>query len=109
MVRVPVARLEDLRPEVGREVRVRYWEYAVWLLRDGSVRVMDANCQHTGAPLADGQIKHGCVICPWHGWAYDLTDGRRRTAFGDMPGIRTYPAWVEDGLVWVELPDDPLK
>jgi nitrite reductase/ring-hydroxylating ferredoxin subunit len=105
---VAIAPLDELRPGIGHHVRVEFWDYAVWLLPDGSVRVLDNSCEHVGGPLVDGAIKDGCVICPWHGWRYDLTTGRRRTAFGDVGGVRSYRAWVEDGRVWAELPDDPL-
>jgi nitrite reductase (NADH) small subunit len=105
---VAIARLEQLRPGIGRQVRIDFWDYAVWLLDDGSVRVLDNSCPHVGGPLVDGAIHDGCVVCPWHGWRYDLRSGHRRTAFGDVSGVRAYRAWVEGDDVWAELPDDPL-
>jgi nitrite reductase/ring-hydroxylating ferredoxin subunit len=104
---VVVARVEQLRPDVGRHIRVDFWDYAVWLLRDGSVRVLDSYCQHVGGPLVDGAVKDGCVICPWHGWMYDMATGYRRTALGDVAGVRAYRAWIDGGDVWAELPDRP--
>src|SRR6202011_2718597 len=65
---VTVARLDELVPLVGRHMRVNYWDYAVWLLPDGSVRVLDNACEHVGGPLVDGAIADGCVVRPWHGW-----------------------------------------
>lgn len=103
-----VARLDQLRPGVGLQVRVHFWEYAVWLLPDGTVRVIDNSCLHMGGPLGDGAVRDGCVVCPWHGWRYDLSTGRRMTAIGEFPGVRSYPAWVEGGEVWADLPDEPL-
>ena len=105
---VPIARVEQLRPGVGHQVRVGFWDYAVWVLPDGSARVIDNACEHVGGPLVDGAVRDGCVICPWHGWTYDLATGHRRTAFGDIAGVRAYRAWVENDQVWVDLPDDPL-
>jgi len=32
-------------------------------------------CTHRGAPLHEGTIADGCVVCPWHGSAFDLSDG----------------------------------
>jgi len=101
---VIVARLGELVPLVGRQVRIAGWDYAVWLLPDGSVRVLDNSCEHLGAPIVDGAIRDGCVVCPWHGWCYELSTGRRRTAFGDFPGINAYPATVVDGNVVADLP-----
>jgi len=106
---VVVAQLQHLRPGVGVRVRVRFRDYAVWLLPDGSARVLDNYCSHIGGPLSDGPLEDGCVICPWHGWAFDLSSGRRRMVFGDFPGVRAYRAWVQDGQVWAELPDSSLS
>jgi nitrite reductase/ring-hydroxylating ferredoxin subunit len=102
---VVVARVYQLRPEVGRHVRVDYWDYAVWLLEDGSVWMLDGYCQHVGGPLADGTVRDGCVTCPWHGWVYDLASGCRRTALGDVGGVRAYRAWTDGGRIWADLPD----
>lgn len=99
-----VARLDQLRPGVGVQVRSNGCDYAVWLLDDGAVRVIDNNCLHTGGPLVDGAVRDGCVVCPWHGWRYDLATGLHRTPIGDFPGVGAYPAWVADGQVWVDLP-----
>ncbi len=88
-------------------MRVRFWDYSVWLLDDGGVYVIDNYCLHVGGPLADGAVQDGCVVCPWHGWRYELATGYRMTAIGPMPGVRAYRAWVEDGQVWADLPTEP--
>jgi nitrite reductase/ring-hydroxylating ferredoxin subunit len=36
---------------------------------------IDGMCSHQGGPLAAGQVRDGCVTCPWHGWQYDLATG----------------------------------
>lgn len=28
-------------------------------------------CPHRGAPLSAGTVEHDCVVCPYHGWAFD--------------------------------------
>ena len=109
MPAVVVAQLSEVRPLIGRQVRVNHWDYAVWLLPDGQVHVLDNACEHVGGPLVDGAVVDGCVVCPWHGWRYELASGCRRTAIGDFPGVRSYRAWVDGGQVWADLPDDPLS
>ncbi len=42
---------------------------------DGEVRVLANRCSHRGAPLAEGTLEHGCVICPWHDSEFDLGTG----------------------------------
>ena len=76
----------------------------MWWLGDEEVRVLDNTCLHVGGPLADGLVEGGCVVCPWHGWTYDLSTGRRRTALGEVDGVGSYKAWLEGDAVWAELP-----
>jgi nitrite reductase (NADH) small subunit len=37
---------------------------------------MDGMCAHQGGPIAQGKLDGTCVTCPWHGWQYDITNGR---------------------------------
>jgi nitrite reductase (NADH) small subunit len=104
MAAVVVARVAELRPGTGRLARVNGRDYAVWLVGAEEVYVLDNDCQHLGGPLADGLVTDGCVVCPWHGWAYELATGRRRTAFGETSGVGSHRAWVEGDNVWADLP-----
>jgi len=46
------------------------------LVRSGdSVYALHAVCAHAGGPLPQGAVRDGCLVCPWHGARYRLTDG----------------------------------
>ena len=32
-------------------------------------------CLHRGGSLGDGELEGCIVVCPWHGWKYDVTTG----------------------------------
>lgn len=53
--------------------------YAVFTV-DGRVVVTDGACPHRGGPLADGVLRDGAVVCPWHWYVFDLATGTCRTA-----------------------------
>ena len=99
---VEVCRIESLSPERGRLVRAGDRELAVFLV-DGKVHVVDNRCEHAGGSLADGPLVDRCVICPSHGWVYDLRTGEALVGSRDANGVRAYQAWVEDGVVKLEL------
>lgn len=90
--------LDDLQPDRGRLVRAGGRDVAVFLV-DGEVRVVDNACLHTGGPLADGAVVDGCVICPFHGWVYDLATGQTVVGARTAGDLRAYEAWVEEGMV----------
>jgi nitrite reductase/ring-hydroxylating ferredoxin subunit len=53
----------------------------VLVYREGDVlRVLVEQCEHMAGPLADGEIVQrdgeACVMCPWHGSVFRLSDGR---------------------------------
>lgn len=57
-------------------LRVDVGDQPVVLVRQGAtVRAMDAVCSHYGAPMEDGEVRDGCLVCPWHGSAFRLEDG----------------------------------
>ena len=63
-------------------------------------------CPHEGYPLREGNLDDRCIItCNWHNWKFDLRSGRN--LYGGE-GLRTYPAEIRDGEVWIDLADPPL-
>ena len=48
---------------------------AVFRCRSGEVYATDAECPHRGGPLADGLVGDHSVICPLHGYVFDLRTG----------------------------------
>ncbi|RAU95375.1 Rieske (2Fe-2S) protein [Mycobacterium colombiense] len=86
----------------GRTFVVDGRQIAVFRCRDGSLRALDAVCPHRGGPLADGLVDADVVICPLHGFTYDLASGCE-VANGGAP-VTAYPVHADDGSVhlWVD-------
>ena len=68
---------------------------------NGTITAMENVCLHMGGPLGQGYIEGGKIVCPWHGWEYDLRTGE----LGDDPKskLAVYPIKVENGDVLIEL------
>jgi nitrite reductase (NADH) small subunit len=43
---------------------------------NGTLSALDNVCPHRGGPLSDGVILDGKIVCPWHGWQFDLQTGK---------------------------------
>lgn len=98
-IEVPVCRLEDLAPGQARHVKVGKSDIAV--VRVGEeVFALSNVCRHAFAPLVDGFVDGFHLICPWHGWRYDVRDGTT-----DHPGadVRAFEAFTRDGIVFVAV------
>jgi nitrite reductase/ring-hydroxylating ferredoxin subunit/uncharacterized membrane protein len=42
---------------------------------NGAVHAIHNRCTHRGGPLDEGDLEDGCVVCPWHGSRFRLSDG----------------------------------
>jgi nitrite reductase/ring-hydroxylating ferredoxin subunit len=42
---------------------------------NGTISVLDGVCPHEGGSLGEGSIEEGRVVCPWHGYTFDLRTG----------------------------------
>jgi len=62
------------------------------------VHCLNDVCPHRGAPLSQGWVSevqgHDCVVCPYHGWAFD-EEGVLR----DVPAAEKAEAWPRKQLV----------
>jgi len=66
---------------------------------DGAFHAIDNLCPHRGASLGDGAVDGCKVICPWHGWEFDIRTGNLAMS----EGVRTYRVEVREDEVWVEV------
>jgi nitrite reductase/ring-hydroxylating ferredoxin subunit/uncharacterized membrane protein len=41
----------------------------------GAVVALDARCPHRGGPMEQGELRDGCITCPWHGSAFRVDTG----------------------------------
>lgn len=60
----------------------------VWSNADGDVCVAEAVCPHMGSdlgPQAGGRVRKGCLVCPFHGFEYDVTGRCVATPYAPAP------------------------
>ena len=82
----------------GQATEVMIKERVIALFRHGGdLFAMDGMCAHQGGPVAEGQVEHGCVTCPWHGWQYELKTGIQ--TINRQPLQETFQVRENDGIV----------
>ena len=87
---IDAARAIGERP---RRYRIDDRELVVWRGADGLLVAPNA-CPHLGASLAEGRVRDGCLVCPWHGLVLD------EHGHG---GWRVLPSYDDGVLFWVRL------
>ena len=99
---VRVARVTDIPVGKGRFVDHPGVPVAVFNAGGGRFHAVSALCPHEDGPLAEGWLEAGAVVCPWHGFDFDVTTGACRAS--DGLSVAVYRTRVTDGVVEVELP-----
>ncbi len=103
MAFVRAASVADIPAGTIREVSVGGKAVAVANV-GGQFHAIDNTCLHRGGPLGDGVLEGKVVMCPWHGWEYDVTTGK----VGQNPsvGLACYPVEVRGAEVFVDAGTD---
>jgi len=60
------------------------------------------SCLHRGGPVCTGTLEGDTLICPWHGYQYDVKNGQLLE--DPSAKLATYPVEVRDGEVYVQVP-----
>jgi 3-phenylpropionate/trans-cinnamate dioxygenase ferredoxin component len=114
--------LADLPPDGVCEVETsEHGTLAVGVV-DGVPFAVSNVCRHQFAKLGRGQVREGCLECPWHRARYDvrtgeMTAGPKGRIFGFPPysktvqgiantaaKLRTFPVVQRDGAIWLATP-----
>ena len=95
-----------------------------WCDEGGRICVAEAVCPHLGAdlgPAAGGEVRDGCLVCPFHGFEYDITGQCVATPSAPPPKaakLRVFETRAVLGMVFAwwgiggrppqwSLPEDP--
>ena len=93
------ARFDDLREDQGTRVSIA--DTPILLVREGDqVHAFSADCPHAGAPLEQGAICNGRIVCPWHKGTFAVADGSLIEP-PPLAGLKRYPVAIENGDVLV--------
>ncbi len=68
---------------------------------DGNYFATDNTCVHRGGPLGEGLMEGTTVICPWHGWEFDVSSGACLT--NPKAKIGVYPTKIEGEDLLVDV------
>jgi len=116
--KIEVGRSSDFEPGAMSVVFVGTREIGVVRLRNGEIRAVLNRCPHKGAPICRGRVvglwdstgpgtlsfdgSRDLLVCPWHGFEFDLDDGSEM--YWRKPSrLRFYEVEEEGGSVFVTV------
>ena len=81
-------------------------QIVVWCNEEGEVCVAESVCPHLGSdlgPVAGGRVRDGRLVCPFHGFEYDVTGQCVATPYAPAPRsarLRVFETREIEGLVF---------
>lgn len=103
---VTVLDAAELPPDRPVTVRVNERDLALVRCTRGDLpHAVDNRCRHRGGQLGDGSVRGENIVCPLHGYDYDLHSGISR--FDTSERIAVYPVRVHRGEIQVDADEVP--
>jgi nitrite reductase (NADH) small subunit len=96
---VNVCKRGDVPEGCGRTVDVKGKPVAIFNV-GGNFYAISDTCVHRGGPLGEGELDGKTVVCPWHGWRYDVTTGENE--LNPSVSVQRYQIKVDGDDVLVE-------
>ena len=101
-----ICKVTDLKNRIGKRFIVNDIDIAVFQV-DGNIYALGNICPHQHSPIIyDGYIEESKVVCPAHGWEFNLKDGNLDTG---GRGLDSYDVLVLDEIVYVKCEQKQLK
>ncbi len=101
-----VCKVSELKENQGKRFLINDVDIAVFKVNDG-IFVLGNVCphQHTSV-IFDGFVEGDCVVCPAHGWMFNLKTGKQPTG---ARGLDSYPVRIIDDEVFALVKAKELK
>jgi glutamate synthase domain-containing protein 2 len=103
---VEVLKTHELEEGKGTTVFVNERDVALYQYQ-GGFYALDNTCLHRAGQLGDGWLDGPNVICPLHGWDYDVKTGVSR--YEPREKVATYPVQVDGDRVMIDADAVPPK
>ena len=96
---IALGSIDQIPPGQGRCFKVGAMKIAIFRQRDDSVFALDNRCPHQGGPLADGLVGASVVVCPLHGYRFQLSDG---AGIDNELAVRSHRVEVRNGSIFIQ-------
>ena len=102
---VDVCKASEIEEGLARIKILPNGERVAVFRHEGKLSAISNACAHQNGPLGEGRILDCLVTCPWHGFQYDVRNGRSPAPFTEM--VPTYNLRLDAGRVQVHLDANP--
>jgi nitrite reductase/ring-hydroxylating ferredoxin subunit len=103
---IKLCRADELKEGAGRRFIVEETEIAVFKIKN-EIYALSNICPHQHTALIyDGFIEDEFVVCPMHGWKFNIRNGKQPTG---QNGLNSFPIMVINDEVYVKVYKKELR
>ncbi|HEX6305968.1 MAG TPA: Rieske 2Fe-2S domain-containing protein [Anaerolineales bacterium] len=95
-----VARIDDIPDGKRKIIEVDGLSIGVFHHK-GAWVALHNSCLHRGGPVCEGKLEADTLTCPWHGYQYDVRDGK--LLLDPSANLTRYPVETRDGEVYIRV------
>lgn len=126
MIEIELGVADDLRASDGWSLVSANDTYVGVFAKDGVLHAYENLCPHQGGPVCRGKVmpavmpavapdgqaidtfsaEHRHLVCPWHGWEFELPSGR--CVADPRHALRRLEVYERDGRAYVLAPEQLL-
>lgn len=99
MAFVRAAKTAEVVPGSVHEIQINGKPIAVANVA-GKYYAISGTCLHRGGPLGQGSLDGAVLMCPWHGWQFDVATGK--VSGNPTVGVDCYPVEVRGDELFVD-------
>ena len=88
---VTLAKVSEIQPGTSRSFQIKGKSIALYNFK-GKFYATSNICQHEGGFLEEGELTGNVIMCPLHGWEYNIESGECLTAPG--ADLKTFPVQI---------------
>ena len=97
---VPTIKESEIKEGHMKPVRVK--SRPILLVRkDNQIFAVSNRCPHEGCTFEGGILRDYLIMCPCHGWKFDIRDGKYTE--NEATILLTYRCRIQNGKVYVEI------
>lgn len=101
-----ICKLSDLKENQGKRFLINDVDVAVFKV-DDKIFALSNICPHQHTKIIyDGVVEDGCVVCPAHGWMFNLKTGKQPTG---ARGLDSFTIKILNDEVYVLVKAKELK
>ncbi|GEM_PF-3256531 len=102
----PAIKIEEFKQNEGKKVYITpLKKYLAIHKLNEKFYAFSAYCAHQKGPIDKGRIAGNFVVCPWHGYAFAISDGCG--APGSEDSIPAYSTTIKNNIVYIR--EKPIK